>query len=183
MLIKCRICGISSGFTNVQWQLLWLILRLRSGLFSPGASSRRRWRWFPFHARVGLSPWPLPDCHLVRTAIPFLPHKDSLGDFHSGFFRFLSSFANSLSREYRPPAQGHGPRTLSFPFPDLLTQGRLHCTQHFGPYVGDQSFVTSAAPHCRFHPVPLDVHQSLVKCYRHPTVTGLHGKRVGTSCH
>ena len=92
MLIKCRICGISSGFTNVQWQLLWLILRLRSGLFSPGASSRRRWRWFPFHARVGLSPWPLPDCHLVRTAIPCLPSYDSLGDFHNSFLPVLILF-------------------------------------------------------------------------------------------
>lgn len=92
MLIKRRIRGILSGSTTVQWQRLWLILRLRSGLFSPGASSRRRWRWFPFHARVDLSPWSLPDCHLVRTAIPYLPSYDSLGDFHSRENRSLSLF-------------------------------------------------------------------------------------------
>ena len=116
-------------------------------MFSTDANLPSPRRRFPFDTSGGASPQPLPDCHLSRTAIPDPPISDSLGDFHSGLFRFLSSFANSLSREYRPPAQGHGPRTLSFPFPDLLTQGRLHCTQR-------SRRKSRVAPQCRFKPVP-----------------------------
>lgn len=130
MLIKRRIRGILSGSTTVQWQRLWLILRLRSGLFSPGASSRRRWRWFPFHARVDLSPRSLPDCHLVRTAIPRLPSYDSLGVFHDRVCHSLSlfckhGFQKRFQRLFRPATF-----CCMILFSLMLTQGRLHYTQH-----------------------------------------------------
>ena len=92
-------------------------------------------------------PLPLPDCHSSRTAIPYPSVSDSLGDFHNRLLRFLSSFASSLSREYRPAPQGHGARTHSFPFPELLTQGRLRCTQR-------SRRESRVAPQCRFNPVP-----------------------------
>ena len=116
-------------------------------MFSTDASLPSPQRRFPFDASGGASPQPLPDCHLSRTAIPDPPISDSLGVFHSGPFRFLSSFASSLSREYRPARQGHGARTLSFPVPELLTQGRLRCTQR-------SRRKSRVAPQCRFNPVP-----------------------------
>ena len=39
-------------------------------------------RWFPFQRQVAALPTAKPDCHLVRTAILYLPSDDSLGVFH-----------------------------------------------------------------------------------------------------
>lgn len=43
----------------------------------------------------------------------------------------------------------------------LATQGRLRCTQHFGRLVtGKPDGKAAATPQYRFHPAPLDIHQS-----------------------
>ena len=44
-----------------------------------------------------------PDCHLVRTAILFLPCYDSLGDFHHSLTISLASFASRVSKSDRVP--------------------------------------------------------------------------------
>ncbi len=116
MLIKRRIRGILSGSTTVQWQRLWLILRLRSGLFSPGASSRRRWRWFPFQARVALAPWSLPDCHLVGTAIPQRPFRQSRcfpQQLEPTLILFCKPSFKGISSALKAMSAGR----ISFPFP------------------------------------------------------------------
>ena len=84
MLIKRRIRGILSGSTTVQWQRLWLILRLRYGLDFPAARLPSPVRRFPVRRCAMVLPAMGPDCHLVRTAIPPMSREDSLGDFHSG---------------------------------------------------------------------------------------------------
>ena len=169
MLIKRRIRGILSGSTTVQWQRLWLILRLRSGLFSPGASSRRRWRWFPFHARVDLSPWSLPDCHLVRTAIPCLPSYDSLGDFHSRENRSLSLFCkHGFQKRCRHPLWPQ--RTAAWSsFPT--------CSLKAGYAARSTRF---CAPQCRFYPDSYAAGTHRVRNCRR-TRSGLHGNWVGYS--
>ena len=84
---------------------------------------------FPFHACAVPSP-------VHSTRLPLSPHcnpsniqNDCLGVFHAGCRRFLASFADTVSREYRlclwPQVSA---RDSSFPI--VSTQGRLHCTQH-----------------------------------------------------
>ncbi len=76
----------------------------------------------------GALPHPLPDCHLVRTAIPYLPLEDCLGDFHSITHRFYpllqAWFQGAIS-----PSSAATDASASLPYPDMSTQGRLHCTQ------------------------------------------------------
>ena len=78
-------------------------------------------------------PSALPDCHLVRTAIPFLPDEDSLGDFHHSLSASLASFADRVSESkgllrLRPePVQPD----LSSAIP---TQGRLRLHTALRPY-------------------------------------------------
>ena len=124
------------------------------------------------------------------TELPLRPHCnlcyilfDSLGAFLGSLGSFLASFAVVVSHSdrggFREPLVTV---RCSVIHPRPLKAGyTAHSVSE--QREGDQFLTGSSAPHCRFHPVPLDVHQSLVKCYRHPTVTGLHGKRVGTSCH
>lgn len=76
-----------------------------------------------------MSPTPVPDCHLVRTAIQYLPIRVCLGDFHSIAHRFYPLLqvwfqgAISLCSAATEPS-------ASLPHPSILTQGRLRCTQH-----------------------------------------------------
>ena len=61
-------------------------------MFSPAGTRRcrpGRFRFIPPHMCCQAY---IPDCHLVRTAIPCLPSYDSLGDFHSRENRSLSLF-------------------------------------------------------------------------------------------
>ena len=61
-------------------------------MFSPAGTRRcrpGRFRFIPPHMCCQAY---IPDCHLVRTAIPRLPSYDSLGDFHSRENRSLSLF-------------------------------------------------------------------------------------------
>ena len=58
----------------------------------PGKNLPLPHRPFPFDFPASALPTEVPDCHLVRTAIPCLPSYDSLGDFHSRENRSLSLF-------------------------------------------------------------------------------------------
>ena len=66
-------------------------------------------RWFPFQRFAAALPTAVPDCHLVRTAIPFLPHEDSLGDFHRSPSVSLASFADRVSGGDRGKALARAP--------------------------------------------------------------------------
>ena len=83
-----------------------------------------------------------PDCHLVRTAILFLPWVDSLGDFHHSPSASLASFADRVSGGNRVPPlwPEQTPRVPPFTRP---TQGRLRLHTALQPKGAD-------APHCRF---------------------------------
>ena len=59
-------------------------------------------RRFPFHSPAWLSPYHVPDCHLVRTVIPCLPNYDSLGIFYSRVCHSLSLFCkHGFQKQYR----------------------------------------------------------------------------------
>ena len=86
-------------------------------------------RPFPFDLSVRALPTRIPDCHLVRTVIPCLPNYDSLGIFYDEMCHSLSLFCkDGFQRQYRQ-AFGRTPVRVVL-FPRILTQGRLHCTQH-----------------------------------------------------
>ena len=95
----------------------------------PGQNLPLPRRPFPFNPSAYLSPKQVPDCHLVRTVIPCLPIYDSLGVFHNKAFRFLASFASMVSRSDYSIGLATTKRCM-FLFSHMITQGRLHCTQH-----------------------------------------------------
>ena len=121
---------------------------------------------FPFYACAVTLPDTVPDCHLVRTVIRCIPFPDCLGVFHPGCRRFLASFADTVSREYRlclwPQVSARGSS-----FPIVSTQGRLHCTQR-GQRTAMQVHLLSRTPSL-----------STGLCGGR-TKTGLHGNRVVT---
>jgi len=86
-------------------------------------------RPFPFDPPAQVLPKCVPDCHLVRTVIPCLPSYDSLGVFHCRTIHLLASFARMVSRDNVGQAMAIS-RVRWNLFPRILTQGRLHCTQH-----------------------------------------------------
>lgn len=115
----------------------------------------------------------LPDCHLVRTAILFLPQEDSLGDFHHSPSASLASFADRVSKGDR--SQSLWPELLAalIPYPPAPRKAGYICTQRYGP-VG----------RC----TALQVHNLLrtqagntTMGVRLRTRTGLHGNRVGSN--
>ena len=87
-------------------------------------------RPFPFDPHACPLPRQVPDCHLVRTVIPCLPHYDSLGVFHRSASHPLASFARMVSKGNSGNGCGHQSNSGRLLFPRILTQGRLHCTQH-----------------------------------------------------
>ena len=87
-------------------------------------------RPFPFNFPASALPTEVPDCHLVRTAIPRLPSYDSLGVFHDSVCHSLSlfckhGFQKRFQRLFRPATF-----CCMIFFSLMLTQGRLRCTQH-----------------------------------------------------
>ena len=124
-------------------------------------------RPFPFHPPVQMLP-------KLNTRLPLSPYcnplpaqNDSLGVFHNKVFRLLASFASMVSRSDSAAAVATSklPQVL---FPRILTQGRLHCTQH--------TILCTA----------LQVHTRLVREEASPagssqlrrTIPGLHGNWV-----
>ena len=113
----------------------------------------------------------LPDCHLVRTAILFLPRKDSLGDFHYSLSVSLASFAETVSESRGPPCSGRERKRpdLSFTNPHARQATSAHS-------------VTARDGRC----TALQVHHLLRTQLGNTTMgvrlctrTGLHGNRVG----
>ena len=78
-------------------------------------------------------PSPLPDCHLVRTAIPFLSHKNSLGDFHRSLSASLASFADMVSKSRGPPVAPAGSENGLASDPPYPLKAGYICTQRYGP--------------------------------------------------
>ena len=68
-------------------------------------------RRFPFHSPAWLSPYHVPDCHLVRTVIPCLPNYDSLGIFYSRVCHSLSLFCKHGFQERYRQSRGHHDRS------------------------------------------------------------------------
>ena len=83
-----------------------------------------------------------PDRHLVRTAIPFQPGQDSLGDFHPSRSVPLASFANRVSAGDHGHHPGQDDCRVD-PVSTRLTQGRLRLHTALRPRRAD-------APRCRF---------------------------------
>ena len=114
----------------------------------------------------------LPDCHLVRTAIPFLPHEDSLGDFHRSPSVSLASFADRVSEGDRGKALARAPpRSSSIHPPHARQATSTHS-------------VTAPTDRC----TALQVHNLFRTQAENTTVgvrlctrTGLHENRVGLS--
>ena len=96
----------------------------------PGKNLPLPHRPFPFDFPASALPTEVPDCHLVRTAIPRLPSYDSLGVFHDRVCHSLSlfckhGFQKRFQRLFRPATF-----CCMILFSLMLTQGRLHYTQH-----------------------------------------------------
>ena len=80
-----------------------------------------------------MSPAVLPDCHLVRTAIPFLSHENSLGDFHHSPSVSLASFADMVSKSRGPPVAPAGSEDGLASDPPYPRKAGYICTQRYGP--------------------------------------------------
>ena len=115
----------------------------------------------------------LPDCHLVRTAILFLPREDSLGDFHYSLSVSLASFAETVSESKGPLCSGRERKRpdLSFTNPHARQATSAHS-------------VTARDGRC----TALQVHHLLrtqlgntAMGVRLCTRAGLHGNRVGVT--
>jgi len=72
---------------------------------------------FPFHVQVDLLPESLPDCHLVRTAIPYLLVLRQPRCFPPQVQPVLILFCKQSFRKISPLPQGHGAERFSSPFP------------------------------------------------------------------
>ena len=111
-----------------------------------------------------------PDCHLVRTAILFLPGIDSLGDFHRSPSVSLASFARRVSGGNRVPPLWPEQRRV-FPHSPTPRKAGYVCTQRYGPkgpmhrIAGSQSVSYTGRKY----------HKGVRLCTR----TGLHENRVG----
>ena len=89
-------------------------------------------RPFPFDLSACTLPTQVPDCHLVRTVIPCLPHYDSLGDFHDRMSHSLSLFCkHGFQKQYRPMS-GHNTRPAGLLSPHVHSrQATLHAATRF----------------------------------------------------
>ena len=111
----------------------------------------------------------LPDCHLVRTAIPFPSRQDSLGVFHPSPSVPLASFAERVS------AGDHGGILAGMPaawflHPPAPRKAGYICTQRYGPAGPMHRAAGSSAASYAARNTTLGV--------RPRTRTGLHGNRV-----
>ena len=89
-------------------------------------------RPFPFNPSAQMLPNWVPDCHLVRTVNPCLPHYDSLGDFHDRMRHSLSLFCkHGFQKQYRPMS-GHNTRPAGLLSPHVHSrQATLHAATRF----------------------------------------------------
>ena len=131
-------------------------------------------RRFPIKATFDALPTSLPDCHLVRTAIPILSQGQVLPEqprcFPPQSNRLLASFAENISRGNSAGRCGHNvPRSVPYPQIPLKAGYSAHSTRHL-----------AYAPHCRFNPV---TYKDRTRCASNVQArkTGLHTNRVGFS--
>ena len=111
-----------------------------------------------------------PDRHLVRTAIPFQPGQDSLGDFHHSPSASLASFADRVSGgDRRHTLWPEHPAALFLHSPAPRKAGYI-CTQRYGPAGPMHRAAGSSAASYAARNTTLGV--------RPRTRTGLHGNRV-----
>ena len=75
----------------------------------------------------------LPDCHLVRTAIPFLPLWNSLGVFHHSLSASLASFAAMVSESKGSFMLRPGAITIWPLIRHTHVKAGYICTQRYGP--------------------------------------------------
>ena len=125
-------------------------------------------RPFPFDPHACPLPRQVPDCHLVRTVIPCLPHYDSLGVFHRSASHPLASFARMVSKGNSGNGCGHQSHSgrLLFPAYSLKAGYTAHSTRF-------------CAPPCRFIPGSYAIGVSKeLNLYRRRTTPSLHGNRV-----
>ena len=125
-------------------------------------------RSFPFNPLARALPTRVPDCHLVRTVIPCLPHYDSLGDFHDRMSHSLSLFCkHGFQKQYRPMS-GHNTRPAGLLSPhDHSRQATLHAATRFCALLC-RFLLDSYAKGASKKGVPIFVAQS----------SSLHGNRV-----
>ncbi len=130
-------------------------------------------RPFPFDPLACQLPKQVPDCHLVRTVIPCLPHYDSLGVFHRSAIHPLASFARMVSKGNSGNDCGHQSHSGSsfFPAYSLKAGYTAHSTRF-------------CAPPCRFIPGSYATTAAKISCalssaqHQVSTVTGSY-----TPCH
>lgn len=119
----------------------------------------------------------LPDCHLVRTAILFLPQEDSLGDFHHSPSASLASFADRVSESDRSQSPWPGPLAALIPHPPAPRKAGYVCTQRYGPkepmhrIAGSQSASYTGR---KYHVGSTSVHKS-----RSPRKQGRNNHAIG----
>ena len=113
----------------------------------------------------------LPDCHLVRTAILFLPREDSLGDFHYSLSVSLASFAETVSESKGPLCSGRERKRpdLSFTNPHARQATSAHSV------TASEGRCTALQVHILFRTQAGNTTAGVRLCTR----TGLHGNRVG----
>ena len=119
-------------------------------------------------------PSALPDCHLVRTAIPYLPLWNSLGVFHCSLSASLASFAAMVSESKGPPLLR----------PEPMRPGLSFATTHARQATSAHSVTTPTgtdAPHCRFIICFVHSSENTTQGVRLCTRTGLHRNRVGVT--
>ena len=144
---------------------------LGTGWISPEHTPRCRWRRFPFQHSGAALPSTLPDCHLVRTAILFLPGEDSLGDFHHSPTASLASFAKRVSPGNHSAALAGAAECRSLIHPPHVKAGYVRA-QRYAPR--KRRCTASRVPNLlrtRAGNTTMGV--------RPRTRTGLHGNRVG----
>ena len=126
-------------------------------------------RRFPFDAQAGMLPIPVPDCHLVRTAIPYLLVLRQPRCFPQRSDPALILFCKQSFKEISPKRQGHGAgRVAPLSRPVHARQATLHTA--FTAY-------SRVAPQCRF--ISGIVQKSLTTWgVRSCTISGLHSSRV-----
>ena len=137
----------------------------------PGKNLPLPHRPFPFDFPASALPAEVPDCHLVRTAIPCLPSYDSLGVFHRSPLRLLASFARMVSEAIPAMAMAIaiGRDVSSFPHTHSR-QATLH-TAHDSVHRIAGSYPNSYAGGSTIS----------LWGFRCRTILGLHGNRVGYS--